>query len=562
MYFYSRERGERMRDKAPNLIDYEKTYREFKWEIPEYYNFGFDGIDRWAEDRTKLALISVDDTGINAVRHTFYDLMRLSNQFANVLLRMGIKKEDRVLLMLPRIPEWYVAMIGMIKLGIIPMPTSVMVTPEDVKYRINQSEGILAMTTLEHVTKVAEVQHECPSLKHFIVVGGRCDGWLEYEGAMNTASSKLDPRIVGKTKSTEPLLIFFTSGTESYPKMVLHSRAYPLAHVVTAKFVDDLHSIDLHLAVADTGWAKTAFGKLFGQWICGAAVLQRNPIGGFNSRITLSVIERFGVTTFCASPGVYRMLIQEDLTHYHLESLRLSLSAGEPLTPEIVKAWREGTGLDIYEFYGQSETVALLANFRCKPIKYGSIGFPTPGHYMAVVNEEGKELSPFEEGYVVLKVRPERPPGLMMEYWKNPHSMAKAFRGDWYFTGDRAYKDEEGRFWFVGRDKEVIRTAGKSVGPFEVESIILEHPAVMEAAIIGIPDEKLGEIIKAFVQLRSNIQPSEKLSREILEYVSRKLEPEKCPRELEFLKEFPKTTTGKIKRSDLKNRELEKRKGQ
>jgi len=550
-----------MRNMPPNLVDYEKTYREFKWEIPEYYNFGFDGIDRWAEDRTKLALISVDDTGINAVRHTFYDLARLSNQFANVLLKMGIKKGERVLLMLPRIPEWYVAMIGMIKVGVIPMPTSVLVAPEDIKFRLNQSEGVLAITTLEHVTKVAEVKNECPSLKHFIVVGGRCDGWTEYEGAMNNASPKLDQSEAGRTKSRDPLLIFFTSGTESYPKMVLHSHAYPLAHIVTAKFVDDLHSTDLHLAVSDTGWAKTAFGKLFGQWICGAAVLQRNPIGGFNPKITLSVIERFGVTTFCASPGVYRMLIQEDLSSYDLKSLRFALSAGEPLTSEIVKFWKEGTGLDIYEFYGQSETVALLANFRCKPIKYGSIGLPTPGHTMAVVDEEGNELPPFDEGYVALKANPVRPPGLMLEYWKNPQAMAKAFRGDWYFTGDKAYRDKEGYFWFIGRDKEIIKTPGRSMAPLEVERVLLEHPAVMEAAVIGIPDEKLGEIIKAFVHLRPNYPASEKLSQEILEHVGRSLEPQKRPGEMEFLSELPKTTTGKIRRSELKNREIEKRIG-
>jgi len=547
-----------MRDTLPNLIDYEKTYREFKWEIPEYYNFGFDGIDRWAEDRTKLALISVDDTGLHAVRHTFYDLMRLSNQFANLLLKMGIKKGDRVLLMLPRIPEWYVAMMGMIKLGVIPMPTSVLVTSEDVKFRVNQSEAILAVTSMEHVTKVAEVQHECSSLRHYIVVGGKCHGWTEYEGAMNNASAKLDQRTVGRTRSTDPLLIFFTSGTESYPKMVLHTHAYPLAHIVTGKYVDDLRSTDLHMAVADTGWAKTAFGKLFGQWICGAAVLQRNPIGGFNPKISLGVIERFGVTTFCASPGVYRMLIQEDLRSYDLENLRLSLCAGEPLTPEIVKAWKEGTGLDLYEFYGQSETVALLANFRCKPIRYGSIGLPTPGHTMAVVDEQGREMSPLTEGYVALKIEPERPPGLMKEYWKNPQAMAKAFRGDWYFAGDKAYRDEEGYFWFVGRDKELIKTASQTVAPLEVEKILLEHPAVMEAAVVGIPIEKTGEKIKAFVALKASSQPSDKLSREILKYASEKLDPQKCPQELQFLRELPKTTTGKIRRAELKSREIEK----
>jgi len=547
-----------MREVPPNLMDYEKTYREFKWEIPEYYNFGFDGIDRWAEDRTKLALISVDNTGFNAVRHTFYDLMRLSNQFANVLLRMGMNREDRVLLMLPRIPEWYIAMMGMIKLGAIPMPTSVLVTPEDVKFRINQSEAVLAITTLEYVTKVAEVQHECPSLRHLIVVGGKCHGWIDYEEAMHSASPKLDQKTVGKTKSSEPLLIFFTSGTESYPKMVLHTHAYPLAHIITARYVDDLRPTDLHMAVADTGWAKTAFGKLFGQWICGAAVLQRNPVGGFNPKITLSVIERFGVTTFCASPSVYRMLIQEDLRSYDLENLRLSLCAGEPLTPEIVKAWREGTGLDLYEFYGQSETVALLANFRCKPIKYGSIGLPTPGHTMAVVDEEGREVPPLTEGYVVLKIRPERPPGLMKEYWKNPQAMAKAFRGDWYYTGDKAYRDEEGYFWFVGRDKELIKTATQTIAPLEIEKVLLEHPAVLEAAVIGIPVHPSGEKIKAFVSLRSAYHPSESLSRDLLRFLGDKLDPQKRPQELQFLKELPKTITGKIRRAELKSMELKK----
>lgn len=545
------------REIPPNLTDYEKTYHDFRWDIPEYYNFGFDGIDRWAEDRTKLALISVDDTGLNAVRHTFYDLMRLSNQFANVLLKIGIKKGDRVLLMLPRIPEWYVAMMGMIKLGVIPMPTSVLVTSEDVRFRVNQSEAVLAITTLEYVTKVAEVQHECPSLKHFIVVGGKCHGWLEYGEAMDSASPKLDQKTLGKTRSSDPLLIFFTSGTESYPKMVLHTHAYPLAHIVTAKYVDDLRPTDLHMAVADTGWAKTAFGKLFGQWICGAAVLQRNPIGGFNPKITLSVIERFGVTTFCASPSVYRMLIQEDLRNYDLQNLRFSLCAGEPLTPEIIKAWREGTGLDLYEFYGQSETVALLANFRCKPIKYGSIGLPTPGHTMAVVDEEGNEVPPLTEGYVALKVRPQRPPGLMKEYWKNPQAMEKAFRGDWYYTGDKAYRDEEGYFWFVGRDKELIKTATQTIAPLEIEKVLLEHPAVLEAAVIGLPTGPSGEKIKAFIALRSSYHPSENLSQDILRWMAEKLDPQKRPQEIKFLKELPKTITGKIRRAELKNMELQ-----
>ena len=254
------------------------------------------------------------------------------------------------------------------------------------------------------------------------------------------------------------------------------------------------------------------------------------------------------------------MLIQEDLGSFELGNLRLSLSAGEPLTPEIIKAWRVGTGLDIYEFYGQSETVGLLANFRCKTIKYGSIGLPTPGHTMAVVDEKGGKFPSFEEGYVALKVKPERPPGLMLEYWKNPQAMDKAFRGNWYFTGDKAYRDEEGYFWFIGRDKEIIKTAGQSVAPSEIERILLEHPAVVDAAVIGIPAETQIEIIKAFVQLKSTLSPSEKLSREILDYLGRHLESQKCPQELEFIRELPKTTTGKIRRSELKNREIEKRK--
>ena len=382
-----------MADPTPNMENYEETFRDFRLEVPEHFNFGFDVVDRWAEDRTKLALISVNPTGDDIQQHTFWDLKVLSNRFANVLLGLGVEKGDRVLVMLPRIPQWYVVLLGLIKIGAVPMPTTTLCTPRDIEYRVTQAEATLAITDQENAAKLEEAAASCPTLKTLMVIDGSKRGWVGYGEEMARASNGLDG--VESTRSDDPLMIYFTSGTVGYPKMVLHTQgSYGLAHVLTAKFWHDLKPTDLQWTLSDTGWAKAAYGKLFGQWTQGAAVMQHDARGRFDAPLTLSILEKYGVTCFCAPPTAYRMLVLEDLKKYDLRQLRHCTGAGEPLNPEVMKQWEDGTGLTIYDGYGQTETVLLVANYRTMPIKPGSMGKPMPGFQVAIVDEDGLELPP------------------------------------------------------------------------------------------------------------------------------------------------------------------------
>jgi len=532
---------------------YELMYKNFKWNVPEYYNFGFDVVDQWAEDRTKLALISIDRSGKRDRYHTFYDLKIQSNKFANVLRNIGIKKGDRVLVILQSIPEWYFALIGMFKLGVIPMPGTVLLTSKDIEYRINRAEACMILTDMDHAESVELIKDKCPSLKHFMLVDGKRKGWLSFYEEMNKASAELKQSEVGRTKSSDPMLIYFTSGTTGHPKMVLHTHSYPLGHEVTARFAQALTKCDLHWTVSETGWAKAAWGKLFGQMIVGAAIIQWETPGRFDPDGLLRAMEKYGVTTFCAPPTVYRMLIQLDLSKYKLK-LRHCVSAGEPLNPEVIRVWKKAFGLDIYDFYGQTETVCVLSNYPFMPIKYGSVGKPTPGHDVRIVDDEGNELGPNEEGNIALYIGDERPPGLFKEYWKDVEAMKKAFRGDYYYTGDRGYKDEDGYFWFVGRDDDVIKSSGYRIGPFEVESALIEHPAVAECAVVGAPDPKgiRGIVVKAVIVLAKGYKPSEALTKELQDHVKKTTAPYKYPRIIEYVDELPKTISGKILRRELR----------
>ena len=545
-----------MPDLAPNMVNYEETFRDFQLEVPEFYNFGFDVVDRWAEDRTKLALISVDPTGQQIQQHTFWDLKVQSNRFANVLRGLGVEKGDRVLVMLPRVPQWYVVLLGLIKIGAVPMPTTTLCTPRDVEYRVNQAEANLAITDAENAPKLEEAAGNCPSLKSLMSIDSSKRGWVDYEAEMAQVSSRLED--VGLTRSDDPLLIYFTSGTVGYPKMVLHTQAsYGLGHVLTAKFWHDLKPTDLQWTLSDTGWAKAAYGKLFGQWAMGAAVMQHDARGRFDAPLTLSILEKYGVTCFCAPPTAYRMLVLEDLTKYDLSQLRHCTGAGEPLNPEVMKQWEDGTGLTIYDGYGQTETVLLVANYRAIPIKPGSMGKPMPGFEVAVVDEDGLEMAPDQEGQIAVKVTPQRPVGMFQEYWKDGEAMERSFHGDWYFTGDKAYKDSDGYFWFVGRADDVIISAGYRIGPFEVESALIEHPAVAESAVVASPDPVRGEIVKAFVILSPGYEESDELALSLQEHVRNATAPYKYPRAIQFVTELPKTISGKIRRVELREAEFQ-----
>jgi acetyl-CoA synthetase len=537
------------------LSDYEKLYRDFKWEVPEYYNFAFEVIDKWAQDRTKLALVSLDRSSEKAYYQTFYELSYLSNRFVNALRGLGIRKGERVLVILESIPEWYAVMIGMFKLGVIPMPGTVLLTSKDIEYRINRAEACMVITDVNHIGRVERVAQNCPTLRHKMVVDGVVQDWLNYGEEIQKASSFLQREEIEPTRSDDPMLLYFTSGTTGHPKMVLHTHSYAIGHEVTARFAQALTSQDLHWTVSETGWAKAAWGKLFGQMLVGAAIIQWETPQRFDPDGLLRAMERYGVTTFCAPPTVYRMLVQLDLNKYRLR-LRHCMSAGEPLNPEVIRIWKNRFNLDIYDFYGQTETVCVLSNFTFMPIKYGSVGKPTPGHDVRIVDDEGKELPVNEEGNIAIYLGGQRPPGLMKEYWRDPDAMQGAFRGDYYFTGDRAYKDEEGYFWFVGRKDDVIKSSGYRIGPFEVESALIEHPAVVECAVVGAPDPTgvRGNVVKAFVMLAEGYEASEALTRELQDHVKNTTAPYKYPRIIEYVKELPKTISGKIMRRELRER--------
>jgi acyl-coenzyme A synthetase/AMP-(fatty) acid ligase len=539
---------------SPNMTDYRRTKKEFQLEVPEYFNFGFDVIDRWAEDRTKLALAIAGEMGEQLEKFTFYEIKKLSNTFANVMRSRGLKKGDRVLIMLPWMPQWYIAMIGMIKLGVIPIPSTTLLTHRDIRYRVNESEAVGIVTDIQDAPKVEEAMDRCPTLKMCMLASGHRRGWLTWNEEMEKASPVLDG--IEKTRSDDTMLLYFTSGTVAYPKMVLHTQAsYGIGHRITATFWQDLKPTDLHWTVTDTGWAKAAWGSLFGQWIRGAAVFNHQTRSKFDAKLTLRMIENFGITTFCAPPTAYRMFAQLPLADYDLSSLRHCMSAGEPLNPEIIRVWEETTGLMIYDGYGQTETVNLCANYRCMPVKIGSMGLPTPGFDVSVVDDEGSEMPPGKEGYVVVRVKPKRPVGLFKEYWKKPNETKKVFQGEHYYTGDKAFRDEDGYFWFIGRADDVILSAGYRIGPFEVESALVEHPAIAEAAVIAAPDAVRGEIVKAFVVLAEDFVPSEELTRELQEHVKTVTAPYKYPRAIDYVKDLPKTISGKIRRGELKKME-------
>ena len=420
-----------MEGAQPNVRDYREFYDTFQWNVPAYYNFAFDVLDSRAEKHDKTALITVSPDGERAQRHTFRDLSILSNKFANVLLADGMDAGTRVLVMLPRIPEWYVAVLGTMKISGVYMPTPALSTAKDLKYRINSAGAQVVVTCSEFADRIDKIREECPSLKQFILVGDRKNGWTNYERAMETAPDFIKSGSVRQTRSSDDMLIFFTSGTEGPPKMVLHSYAYALGHYISAFAVQDVKPEDVTWTLADPGWAKTAYGKLFGQWMIGATVLQWNTTGKFDSLIMLKVLEKYNVSVFCAPPTAYRMIIKENLRGFVFPKLRHALSIGEPLNPRVISLWKEATGLEIYDYYGQTETVPLIGNMRAFPIKPGSMGRITPGHLVAIVDEGGTVLPDGEEGFIAVRTVPSRPPGLMTGYWRNEDGNRKAFRGDW-----------------------------------------------------------------------------------------------------------------------------------
>ncbi|MCX6049690.1 MAG: AMP-binding protein [Chloroflexi bacterium] len=541
---------------APHMLDYEAERRNFSLSAPDDFNWAYDVTDRWAADPQHLAMLWVGPQGEER-RLTFADFQRRSNQVANALAQLGVQRGDRVFIMLPRLVEWWETILGVMKVGAVSMPGTTLLTPKDIVYRTNLAEAKVIITDAANASKFDEVRAQCPALQIFIVVGGECPGWVTYETVVAAAS---DARTRLATPSSAPCMIYFTSGTVGYPKMVLHTHAsYPLGHIITGKYWLDLHPSDLHWNLSETGWAKAAWSNLFGPWSLGAALFIYDGRGKFSAKETLAFLQKYPITTFCAPPTIYRMLVLEELKAYRFPTLRHCTGAGEPLNPEVIETWQAATGLTIRDGYGQTETVLLCGNFPPLPVKPGSMGKPSPGFDVAVVDDEGVILPPNQEGDIAVRVKPQRPLALFQEYWRNPTATAQAMRGDWYITGDRAYVDEDGYFWFVGRADDVILSAGYRIGPFEVESALIEHPAVAEAAVVASPDTVRGEIVKAFVILTPGYEPSDLLAVEIQEQVKLITAPYKYPREIEFVTTLPKTISGKIRRVELRERERQRK---
>jgi acyl-coenzyme A synthetase/AMP-(fatty) acid ligase len=534
-----------------NLTDYDRAVREFRLEVPERFNFARDVVGRWARDPEKLAMLWLGQDGAER-RLTFRHFAEQSDRFAAVLRRRGVQPGDRVMVQLPRVPEWWEAVLGCFKAGAVAVPGTVLLTSKDIQYRTELAQGIAYVTDLDGARKVDQVRQESPWLRHLFQVGDELvsEGWTAYDQELQQVeggTADVD------TASSDPALIYFTSGTVGNPKMVLHTHSsYPIGHQITGRFWLDLRPDDLHLNLSETGWAKAAWSSFLGPWNMGSALFVQDARGRFSAAETLDLLESFPITTFCAPPTAYRMLVLEDLSRRNPRALRWCVGAGEPLNPEVIETWKRSTGHLIRDGYGQTETVLLCANFPGLQVKPGSMGKPSPGMNVAVIDEEGTPLPPDSEGDIAVRMRPERPVGLFKEYWRNPDATEACQRGDWYVTGDRAYVDGEGYFWFVGRSDDVIISAGYRIGPFEVESALIEHAAVAEAAVVGKRDAMRGTIVKAYVILAPGSSGTEQLTAELQEHVKSVTAAYKYPREIEYVAELPKTISGKIRRVELR----------
>jgi len=535
------------------MKSYEAERASFRVDVPQRFNPVLDIIERWrAEDPDAPALISIGAGGELVAEQSVSALAAQSRRMARALIALGVGKGDRVLVMLPRVPAWYTAMLGAIRIGAVPIPTPNLSTGRDINYRAKASGAIALVTDESGAAKVDEIAGELHTIRHFVRwAAGRGDHgrWRNLDQLLDRAGDGDTPD--GPTGRDDPMLIFFTSGTVSYPKMVLHTQAYGLGHIATARFWHDLRPGDRHWTISDTGWAKAAWGGLFGQWHERACVVQV-ALGKPDPDTILGIIREHGVTSFCAPPTLYRMLVQADLQSYDLSCLRHCTSAGEPLNPEVIRAWRDGTGgLTVYDGYGQSETTGLVANYRVVEVRPGSMGKPIPGCEVAIVDDEGRRVAPGEVANIVVRTEP-RPVGLFSGYLGDEDATRKAFRHGWYYTGDKGWMDEDGYFWFEGRADDVITSAAYRIGPFEVESALVEHPAVMEAAVVGKPDPERTEIVCAFCILAPGWKASEDLTRELQDHVKHVTAPYKYPREIHFVEELPKTISGKIRRSELR----------
>lgn len=539
------------------FASYEDFKENYRVNIPDNFNFAYDVVDELAaKSPDKTALVWCNDKGEQAT-FTFLDIRRYCNKAANFFKSVGIRKGDPVMLILKRRYEFWFCLLALHKIGAICIPTTHLVTTKDIEYRNNAADVkmIVCVAEPDLVSYVEESQKNSPSLVLKALVGGKKAGWYDFNEELSLASDDF-PRLTGKeaTNNDDPMLIYFTSGTTGLPKMVEHTFTYPLGHILTARYWHNVGESDLHLTIADTGWAKAVWGKIYGQWLCGCAVFVYD-YDRFLPRKLLKVISRFGVTSLCAPPTIYRYLIK-DLKRFDLSRLKSCCVAGEPLNPEIFKRFYEATGLKLREAYGQTELTVTIGTFPWMEPKPGSMGKPAPGYDVDLIDENGQTCKTGQPGRIVIRTGKSKPVGIFSRYYKDDALTKKVWHDDTYYAGDMAWRDEDGYYWFVSRADDIIKSAGYRIGPFEVESALLEHPAVLECAVTPVPDPERGQLVKATIVLAKGFQPSDQLKKELQEHVKQVTAAYKYPRVIEFVSSLPKTISGKIRRVEIREKDL------
>ena len=537
---------------------YEDFCENFRIDVPEAFNFGFDVVDEWARvEPEKRALVWCDDHGGERT-FTFADLSRLSNRAANAFRKLGIGKGDVVMMILRRRWEYWVCAVALCKLGATIIPATLQLTSKDIAYRANSAQVKMVVCVDDDYVcgQMEQALPDSPTIAHRVVVAGERAGWTAFDALVaNEPDTFACPTGEAGVTSEDTMLIYFTSGTTGLAKAVCHNFAHPLGHILTARYWQQVRENELHMSVTDSGWAKFGWGKIYGQWICGATVFAYD-MDKFVPVKLLQKIQDYRLTTFCAPPTMYRFMLQEDVASFDLSSVQNFATAGEPLNAEVTIQWERLTGKKIREGFGQTEGPVLLATFPWIEPRPGSMGKPSPLLNVKLLDEDGAEVPDGEEGAIcVTGLRAAYPPGLFTGYYQDEERTREAVGGDYYNLHDMAWRDSDGYCFFVGRNDDVIKCSGYRIGPFEVESALVEHPAVVECAVTAAPDPIRGKVVKATVVLARGWEPSDELVRELQEHVKRTTAPYKYPRIVEFTDELPKTIGGKIKRKLIRTRD-------
>ena len=543
--------------KQTKYASQEDFRKNFKVEVPENFNFGYDIVDAWAaEQPEKNAILWTNDQGLEH-QYTFAELKEKTDATASYFQSLGIGHGDMVMLILKRRIEFWFSIIALHKLGAVVIPATHLLTKKDIVYRCNAA-GIKAIVCAgeEVITDhIIEAMPNCPTLEHVISIGpGMPEGFKDFQEGIANAARFVKP--VHPNTNDDIMLMYFTSGTTGEPKMVAHDFTYPLGHITTGAFWHNLHENSLHLTIADTGWGKAAWGKLYGQMISGANIFVYDH-EKFTPADILQKIQDCKITSLCAPPTIFRFLIKEDISKYDLSSLEYCTTAGEALNYSVYETFLKITGIRLMEGFGQTETTMTLGTFPWMEPKPGSMGVPNPQYEIDLLTPDGRSAEDGEQGQIVIRTHNGKPLGLFKGYYRDEERTADAWHDDVYYTGDVAWRDEDGYYWFVGRADDVIKSSGYRIGPFEVESALMTHPAVVECAITGVPDEVRGQVVKATIILSKDYKGQEgpELIKELQNHVKKVTAPYKYPRVIEFVEELPKTISGKIRRVEIRSKE-------